>query len=190
MRLRKVIVTEFITLDGVIEAPGPAHDFKYAGWTMPYWGDDIGAFKKAELFAADALLLGRKTYEGFAAAWPQMQDPDGFADRMNGLPKYVATKTLKKVEWKNSHALPGELPAAVAELKQGPGKDILVAGSGRLAQTLLRHGLVDEYTLLVYPVVLGEGQRLFDAGAQAKLELIESRPFKSGVTALRYRTVR
>jgi len=188
--MRKIIVSEFISLDGVIEAPGPAHDFKYAGWTMPYWGDDIGAFKKQELFAADALLLGRKTYEGFAAAWPKMQDPDGFADRMNGLPKYVATKTLKKLEWSNSRALSGDLAAELAALKQQPGQDILVAGSGRLAQALLRHGLVDEYTLLVYPVVLGEGQRLFDVGAQAKLELIESRAFKSGVTALRYRSAK
>lgn len=188
--MRKVIVSEFMSLDGVIEAPGPAHDFKHAGWTMPYWGDDIAAFKKAELFAADALLLGRKTYEGFAAAWPKMQDPEGFADRMNGLPKYVATTTLKKLEWNNSHVLQGDVAPAVGKLKRESGKDILVAGSGRLAQALLRHGLVDEYTLLVYPVVLGEGQRLFEAGAQAKLELIESRPFKSGVAAQRYRTVR
>ncbi|HEV2110024.1 MAG TPA: dihydrofolate reductase family protein [Gammaproteobacteria bacterium] len=188
--MRKVIVTEFITLDGVIEAPGSAHDFKHAGWTMPYWGDDIGEFKSEELFAADALLLGRKTYEGFAAAWPAMKDPSGFADRMNGMPKYVATKTLKTLSWSNSHALKGEVAQEVAKLKQHPGGDILVAGSGDLVQTLTRHGLVDEFRLLVYPVVLGEGQRLFATGTQAKLELIESRSFKSGVTALRYRSVK
>ena len=173
--MRKVIVSEFITLDGVIEAPGPAHDFKHAGWTMPYWDDGIGKFKLDELFACDALLLGRKTYEGFAAAWPGMQDPEGFADRMNGLPKYVATKTLKKLEWKNSQALKGEVAAEVTKLKQQPGQDILVAGSGKLVQTLIQHGLVDEFCLVVYPVVLGEGQRLFETGAHAKLELVDSR---------------
>lgn len=184
--MRKIIVSEFITLDGVIEAPGPAHDFKHAGWTMPYWGDDIGKFKLEELFASDVLLLGRSTYQGFAAAWPAMKDPDGFADRMNGLPKYVATKSLKTLEWNNSHALKGDVAAEVAKLKQQPGKDILVAGSGKLVLTLMQHGLVDEFRLLVYPVVLGEGQRLFAAGAHAKLELITAQAFKSGVVACRY----
>lgn len=188
--MRKIIVTEFITLDGVIEAPGPAHDFKQAGWSMPYWSDDIGEFKSEELSASDAQLLGRKTYEGFAAAWPAMKDPGGFADRMNSMPKYVATKTLKTLSWNNSHALKGEVAQEVAKLKQQPGGNILVAGSGDLVQTLTRHGLVDEFRLLVYPVVLGEGQRLFAAGTQAKLELIESRPFKSGVVALIYRSVK
>jgi len=183
--MRKIIVTEFITLDGVIEAPGPAHDFKHAGWSMPYWSDDIGKFKSEELFACDAQLLGRKTYEGFAAAWPAMKD--SFADRMNGMPKYVATKTLKTLSWNNSRALKGDVAQEVAKLKQQPGGNILVAGSGDLVQTLTRHGLVDEFRLLVYPVVLGEGQRLFAAGTQAKLELIESRPFESGVVTLRYR---
>jgi dihydrofolate reductase len=188
--MRKLVVSEFITLDGVIEAPGPAHDFKYAGWSMPFWGDDIGAFKKQELFGADTFLLGRKTYEGFAAAWPKMQDPDGFADRMNGLPKYVATRTLKKLEWNNSHAIKDHVVQEVTKLKQQAGGDILVGGSGDLVQTLTRHGLVDEFRLLTYPVVLGEGQRLFAVGTQVKLELIESRQFKSGVVALNYRTVK
>jgi dihydrofolate reductase len=190
VRFRKVIVTEFITLDGVIEAPGPAHDFKHAGWTMPFWGDDIGKFKSEEMFAADALLLGRKTYEGFAAAWPGRQDPEGFADRMNGVPKYVATHTLKKLEWNNSHMLQGDVAEAVTKLKREPGQNILVAGSGDLVQTLTRRGVVDEFCLLTYPVALGEGQRLFAAGTQAKLELIESRAFKSGVVALRYRVAK
>ena len=188
--MRKVIVSEFITLDGVIEAPGPAHDFKHAGWTMPYWDDAIGKYKLAELRASDALLLGRSTYTGFAAAWPQMQDPDGFADRMNNLPKHVATTALKKLEWNNSHALKGDVAQAVAKLKQEAGQDILVAGSGKLVQTLIRHGLVDEFRLLVYPVVLGEGQRLFAEGANTKLELTDTQAFKSGVVALHYRCVK
>lgn len=188
--MRKLIVTEFITLDGVIEAPGPAHDFKYAGWSMPYWGDDIGKFKFDELFAADAQLLGRKTYAGFAVAWPKMKDADPFTERMNGMPKYVATRTLKQLEWNNSHVLAGEVAVAVRELKQRPGQDILVAGSGDLVQTLLKQALVDELRLLVYPVVLGAGQRLFAPGAQAKLELAETRAFKSGVVLQRYRPVR
>lgn len=183
----RIVVSEFVSLDGVMEAPGPAHDFKHAGWTMPYWGDDIGKFKLEELLASDALLLGRKTYEGFAAAWPGMKDPQGFADKMNGLPKYVATRTLKTLEWNNSHVLQGDVAQAVAKLKQEVGRDILVAGSGQLIQTLMLHGLVDEYRLLVYPVVLGDGQRLFSAGAHAKFELAGIHPFKSGVVAQRYR---
>lgn len=186
--MRRLVISEFITLDGVIEAPGPAHDFKHAGWTLPYWGEDIGAFKKAELLAADAFVLGRKTYEGFAAAWPKRDDPDGFAARMNGVPKYVATRTLKKLEWENSQVLQGDVAQAVAKLKQQPGQEILVAGSGDLAQTLIRDGLVDELRLLVYPVVLGEGQRPFGQHPM-KLELLESRGFASGVAALRYRPV-
>lgn len=184
--MARVVVTEFLSLDGVMEAPGPAHDFKHAGWTMPYWGDDIGKFKLEELLASDVLLLGRKTYEGFAAAWPAMKDSQGFADKMNGMPKHVATRTLKTLEWNNSHVLQGDVAQAVAKLKQQPGRDILVAGSGKLIQTLMHHGLVDEYRLLVYPVVLGEGQRLFDPGTHTQLELVESQVFKSGVVAQRY----
>jgi dihydrofolate reductase len=186
--MRKVVVTEFVSLDGVMEDPGGAEGFEHGGWTIPYWGDDIGTFKQDELFASDALLLGRVTYEGFAAAWPSQTDEVGFADRMNGLPKYVVSTTLDKAEWNNSTIIKGDVAEEVARLKQQPGQDILVAGSAALARTLQQHGLVDEYRLLVYPVVLGSGKRLFgDAGAMTKLTLVEAKPFDSGVVALTYR---
>ncbi|HEX8997748.1 MAG TPA: dihydrofolate reductase family protein [Ktedonobacterales bacterium] len=184
--MRKVLVSEFITLDGVVEDPGGAEKTPHGGWTWPYWNDEIGQLKQDELFAGDALLLGRVTYQGFAAAWPSATDEYGFADRMNSLPKYVATTTLDTLDWNNSTALTGDVAEAVAALKQQPGGDILVFGSGGLIQTLMRHNLVDEYCLLVYPVVIGGGKRLFADGIPSKLKLVESRPFSSGVVMLRY----
>jgi dihydrofolate reductase len=182
----RLVVTEFMTLDGVIEAPGPGPTETHpkAGWSMAYTGNDIGEFKFKELLAADAQLLGRVTYEGFAAAWPQMQDEAGFADKMNSMPKYVATRTLKDLEWNNSHPI-ADVPAEVAKLKEQDGGDLLVAGSAKLAHTLAEHGLIDEYRLLVYPVVLGSGQRLFD-GDEVGLKLVEAKPYESGVVGLTY----
>ena len=176
--MRKLVVSEFVTLDGVIEDPA---------WTFPFRSEEREAFKFAELKAADALLLGRVTYEGFAAAWPQMAEQTGeYGAMMNGYPKYVASTTLDRAEW-NASLLKGEIADEVAGLKRQPGRDILVFGSGRLVETLLRHDLVDEYRLLVFPVVLGRGRRLFPEGLATTLQLVEARPFSSGVVALTYR---
>lgn len=183
--MRKIVVSEFVSLDGVMEDPGGAEGFEHGGWTMSYWNDDIGTVKSGELFASDALLLGRVTYEGFAAAWPGRTDEAGFADRMNNLPKYVVSTTLQDANWSNSHIIAENVAEEIAQLKQQPGQDILVAGSGKLIESLMRHNLVDEYTLLVYPVVLGSGKRLFKDGITATMKLVEAKPLGE-VTLLRY----
>jgi dihydrofolate reductase len=184
--MRKVFVTEFVSLDGVMEDPGGAEKFVHGGWTMPYWSDEIGKFKLDELFSSDALLLGRVTYQGFAAAWPSRTDQEGFAQRMNSLPKYVVSTTLDKAEWNNSHLIKGNIPKEVSQLKKQPGQDIMVAGSNRLVHTLMQHDLIDEYRLLVYPVVLGSGKRLFGDVSKATLRPVETKMFSSGVVLLRY----
>jgi dihydrofolate reductase len=177
--MSKIIVTEFLTLDGVMEAPNE--------WSFPYWSDEIGKFKFDELFASGAQLLGRVTYEGFAAAWPGMRDDEaGFGERMNSMPKYVVSTTLDKAEWENSHIIKGNLAEEVGKLKQQTGQDILVAGSAMLIQALIKHNLVDQYNLLVYPIVVGKGKRLFQDGAAANLKLVETRPFDMGVVAMIY----
>lgn len=173
--MRKLVVTEFLSLDGVMENPM---------WTFPYWNDEIASFKGDESNASDALLLGRVTYEGFAAAWPQSKDQG--ADYFNGVRKYVVSTTLDKAEWNNSVLIKNNIVDEINRLKQQNGKNIAVHGSGRLVQTLMQHDLVDEYRLLVYPVVLGGGQRLFEDGAKATLKLVEARPVGSGVVALVY----
>ncbi|HET8626134.1 MAG TPA: dihydrofolate reductase family protein [Thermomicrobiales bacterium] len=176
--MRKLVVSEFVSLDGVFEEPA---------WTFAFLSDEQEAFKFAELKAADALLLGRVTYEGFAAAWPGMAEQTGeYGAMMNGYPKYVASTTLTTPTW-NASVLRGDLATAVAALKDQPGRDLLVFGSGQLVAGLMAHGLVDEYRLLVFPVVLGRGRRLFPEGAEATLRLVEARPFGSGVVALTYR---
>jgi len=172
--MRKVVVAEFLSLDGVMDEPA---------WTVPYWNDEIAKFKYDELFASDAHLLGRVTYQGFAAAWPSRTDEQGFADRMNSLPKYVVSTTLEKVEWNNSHLIKKNVVEEISRLKQQPGQDILVAGSATLVNTLVEHDLVDEYHLLIYPVVLGQGKRLFKDGSKATLKLVETKSFSSGVVA-------
>lgn len=185
--MRKIIVSEFVSLDGVMEDPGGAEKFKHGGWTGAYWHDEIGQYKFEELFASDALLLGRKTYQGFAAAWPSMTDEEGFADRMNGLPKYVVSTTLQEVEWHNSRLIKGNIAEEVSQLKQQAGQHILVFGSGTLVQTLMQHNLIDEYRLLVFPVVLGSGKQIFKGGDdRVSLKLIEAKTFASGVVALSY----
>ena len=173
--MRKLIVTEFVSLDGVMENPA---------WTAPYWNDEIAAFKGEETTASDALLLGRVTYEGFAAAWPE-RDDEG-ADYFNGVRKYVVSRTLQEATWNNSEIIADNVAAKVKELKAQDGQDITVHGSGDLVKTLLENGLVDRFHLLVYPVVVGEGKRLFKEGSSAKLKLVEAKPFSSGVTALVY----
>jgi dihydrofolate reductase len=185
--MRKVIVSEFVSLDGVMEDPGGAEKTRHGGWSFQFFNDESARYKRDELFACDALLLGRVTYQGFAAAWPTMSDPQGFADRMNGLPKFVASTTLKQLDWNNSRLLEGDIAAAVGKLKQQPGQDILVAGSGTLVRTLMQHDLIDEYRLMVHPVVLGGGKRLFADGTDRKvLKLTETRAFASGVVVLSY----
>lgn len=184
--MRKVIVSEFVSLDGVMEDPGGAEKFEHGGWTMPYWHEEIGKVKFDELFASDALLLGRVTYQGFAAAWPGRTDEAGFADRMNSLPKYVVSTTLEEVEWNNARLIKGNIVEEISKLKQQPGQDILIAGSGELVHTLMHHDLIDAYRLLVYPVVLGSGKRLFRDGSKTTLRLVKTKAFPSGVVLLEY----
>lgn len=186
--MRRIVVTEFMSLDGVFEAPGPdGSGFKYEGWTMPYGNEEFMKFKFEELNKADAQLLGRVTYEGFAKAWPE-RSGDPFSDKFNGMKKYVVSKTLKKAEWNNSHLIKGAAAKEIALLKEEKGMDILVSGSGQLVNFLLELGLVDEIRLLVYPVILGTGKRLFK-GTHVRLKLVESMPFQTGVVAIRYEPV-
>jgi dihydrofolate reductase len=177
--MRKLIVSEFISLDGVIENPA---------WTFPYWNDDIAKFKFTELFGIDDLLLGRVTYEGFAEAWPGRKDEQGYADRINSMPKHVVSTTLQNPTWTGSTVISENLEAAVNALKQQPGQDILIFGSGKLVQSLMALNLVDQFNLLVYPVVLGTGDRLFKDGSTATLKLVESVPDGKGVTRMIYET--
>jgi dihydrofolate reductase len=172
-----LVVTEFVTLDGVMEDPGGAEKTPNGGWAFRFErGPDGDTFKLEELLAADAQLLGRRTYEGFAAAWPSMKDDVGFADRMNSMPKYVVSRTLRTATWNNTTILRGSVVDEVTQLKQAPGRDLLVAGSCQLVQTLAQHHLVDEYRLMVYPIVLGSGKRLFGEGVPATpLKIVESR---------------
>jgi dihydrofolate reductase len=174
--MRKIIASCYMTLDGVIENPM---------WTFPYWGDDIAQFQTNDLFASDALLLGRKTYEGFAEAWPARKGADAFADRINDLPKYIASRTLQSAEW-NSTVLQGDVPNAIAKLKQQPGMNILKYGGGELLGTLVKHNLLDELHVLLYPITVGKGARLFPDGFEAKMTLADTKAFKSGVVALIY----
>jgi dihydrofolate reductase len=174
--MRRIIVSEFITLDGVIEDPGGQHA-GIGGWAFQFdRGPEGDKFKLDELLAADALLLGRVTYEGFAAAWPNMTEGP-FGEKMNGMPKYVVSSTLERADWNNSTIIGGDVVAQVSELKHGPGGDVLVAGSAQLVRTLTDHDLVDEYRLMVYPVVLGQGKRLFgDPGSRVNLRLTRTLP--------------
>jgi len=173
--MRKIIVTEFMSLDGVMENPA---------WTAPYWNDDIAKFKGDEQASIDALLLGRVTYQGFAAAWPESTDEG--ADVMNNLPKYVVSTTLNEVEWNNSRLIKGDLVEELTQLKQQAGQDILVYGSATLVQTLMQYDLVDSYRLLVYPVIVGQGKRLFQEGIPVTLKLLEAQTLSGGVVALIY----
>src|SRR6059058_6024694 len=158
-QMGRIVVTEFISLDGVVEDPGGAEDYKHGGWTFEFdRGDDGNKFKLDETMRADALLLGRRTYEGFAAAWPSREGE--FADKFNNMPKYVVSSTLSDPEWNNSHVLGDDLTAEVERLKQEIDGDILVNGSVKLVNALADAGLVDEWRLMVFPVVLGKGKKL------------------------------
>jgi dihydrofolate reductase len=186
---RKVVVSEFVSLDGVMEDPS---------WESPFRGEEQEKFKFDELAAADALLLGRKTYEGFAAAWPDMMEHyEGprraelgeYAEMMNGYPKHVASTTLQEpLGWNNSTIIKGNIPEEVDKLKQQEGKDILVFGSADLMNTLMRHGLVDELRLMVFPIIVGKGKSLFEDGEDGRtLKLVDSKTFGTGVVSLAYR---
>ena len=182
--MRKLVASFFMSLDGVVEGPGPGDDFELAGWTMPYWDDDIGAFVQAGMQASDALLLGRVTYQGFASAFATDTGPD--AAIMNSFRKYVVSTTLKQADWSNSTLIKGNVTEEVARLKQQPGRDIAISGSGTLVQSLLPEGLIDELNLLIYPVVLGRGKRLFSDGSNLTLQLKQSKTSSSGVLLLTY----
>jgi dihydrofolate reductase len=186
--MRNVVVTEYVTLDGVMEDPGGGEKSKHGGWSFQFWSDESAKFKYDELFASDALLLGRVTYEGFAKAWPSMKDEEGFADRMNSIPKYVVSSTLKDLQWNNSHLIEGDIAEAVRKLKEEDGLDILVAGSARLVHYLMEHHLVDEYRLMVHPVLVGDGTRLFPAESEGKtvMRLAGTKMFNSGIVLLSY----
>ncbi|MFB6786419.1 dihydrofolate reductase family protein [Streptomyces olivaceus] len=168
--MRRIIVCTFLTLDGVMQAPGgPDEDaeggFEQGGWQRPVDDEEVGTAVAGWYERSDAMLLGRKTYEIFASYWPTADPADPFTDRMNGMHKYVASRTLTSVEWRNSTLLEGDVAEAVRRLKASDGGDINVVGSGDLAQTLMRHGLVDEYRLTIHPVIVGTGKRLFADGA-------------------------
>jgi dihydrofolate reductase len=185
-----IVVTEFVSLDGVFEDPGGASDFKYGGWSFKFnRGADGDQFKLDELRAADAQLLGRVTYEGFAAAWPAMEHTTGeFGEKMNAMPKYVVSKTLTSADWTNSTILSGDLVEDVTALKQRYDGDILIAGSGTLVRGLLAHGLIDELRLMVFPTVIGAGERLFgDAEQPIGLSSASARTVGDDVVILTYR---
>jgi dihydrofolate reductase len=182
----RIVVTEFISLDGVIEDPGGAEDYKYGGWSFEIGrGEEGDQFKVDETNNSAALLLGRKTYEGFADAWPSREG--AFADKFNSMPKYVVSSTLKDPEWTNSTVLTGDLATEVSRLKEELDGDIVVHGSAQLAQALVEQGLVDELRLMVFPVVLGSGKRLFGETSDKKpLRLSDSKVVGDGVAILTY----
>jgi dihydrofolate reductase len=184
----KIVVTEFVSLDGVVEDPGGSEDFKHGGWTFEFSrGEEGDKFKFDELVEAEAQLLGRVTYEGFAAAWPQMSDEAGFAEKMNSMPKYVFSSTLASAEWTNSTILSGDFRAEIAKLKDEVDGVILVAGSAQLVQGLVEHDLLDELRLMIFPVLLGSGKRLFAEHAdKKKLKLVDSKTVGDGIAVLRY----
>jgi dihydrofolate reductase len=189
----KLVVSEFVTVDGVVDDPGGSEGAERGGWAFRYQrGEEGDRYKLDEVMAADALLLGRATYEGFAAAWPGRTDEAGFADKMNGMPKFVVSTTLEKAEWNNSTLISGNVAEEASGLKQRYDGDVVVYGSATLVGTLADNDLVDEYRLMVFPVVLGGGRHLFDsARKEAPLRLVEARPVgPDGVVVLTYEPVR
>jgi dihydrofolate reductase len=182
--LRRIVAAEYLSLDGVSEDPGPAGEYEHRGWTVPYWNDEISTWQTDQLFASDALLLGRVTYDEFVASWP-LRSGDPFTDRMNSLRKFVVSTTLQApLQW-NATLLDGDVVDAVAELKEQPGEDILIYGSGVLVNTLMPHKLIDEYRFMIYPLVLGTGKRFFrDGGDKTALTLKRAETASSGVTML------
>ena len=194
----RVVASEFLTLDGVMQAPGGAEEdrsggFEHGGWQGAYWDEAAGKAVDEGLAQTEGLLLGRRTYDIFAAYWPNATNAEdaAAADILNDLPKYVVSTTLEEpLEWENSTLIKGDVPTEVAGLKERPGKDLMVFGSGELAQTLMQHALVDEYQLQINPIVLGSGRRLFrDGGPKVPLQLVDSTTTGTGVLLLTYRPV-
>jgi dihydrofolate reductase len=190
--MRKITVAEFVSLDGVMQAPGGAEEdtdggFAHGGWTMPYWHDDMGATIFEEINQADTLLLGRKTWQTHGEAFEPAPADDPFASLLNNLQKYVVSTTLKSADtWRNSTIISANVVEEVRKLKEQPGKDIYVDGSSVLVHTLAQADLVDEYSLLVFPIVLGSGKRVFPDGLYSGLKLIETKSFPTGVVLMRY----
>ena len=186
----RIVVTEFVSLDGVVEDPGGAEGFKYGGWSFEVSrGDEGDRFKLDEALDADALLLGRVTYEGFADAWPSREGE--FADKFNSMPKYVVSTTLREPAWNNSTVIEGDLGEAVAQLRREHDGDIVVHGSGQLVQGLLERDLVDEMRLMMFPVLLGAGKRLFgETSDKKRWRLAEAKPVGDGVMILVYQAAR
>ena len=183
----RIVVTEYISVDGVVEAPSGTEAFERVGWTDDFSrGPEGDAFKVDETMASDAQLLGRVTYEMFAAVWPHV--PGEFAEKFNSMPKYVVSSTLENPEWHNTTVLRGDLVDEITKLKGRYARDIVVHGSPQLAQALIEHGLVDELRLMTYPVIVGAGKRLFaETSGKKNLRLVETRTFGDGVTVLIYR---
>jgi dihydrofolate reductase len=176
--MRKLKLAMYVSLDGVVENPA---------WTAPYWNDQLSDLQADYLYSSDALVLGRVTYEGFAASWPGMEESTGeFGRKMNSMPKFVASKTLREAEW-NASIIEGDLAAAVTALKQQDGGDLLIYGSGDLVDELTRLGLIDEYRLIVYPVLVGTGKRLFNNVPETALQIVDSTTTDAGVSVLTYR---
>jgi len=190
--MRKIVVAEFVSLDTVMQAPGGAEEdteggFTHGGWTGPFWHDDIGTHFFEEMSQSDTLLLGRKTWQIHSGAFEPMPAGDPFADVMNTMPKYVVSTTLTTASaWRNSTLIRSNVVEEVRTLKAQQGLNIVIDGSSVLVHTLAEHDLIDEYSLLVYPVVLGSGKKLFPPGLRVHLRLIEARPFPSGVVLMRY----
>ena len=184
----RIVVTEFVSLDGVMEDPGGSEHSKHGAWTFKFSRSDEGdKFKMDEVNNAEAQLLGRVTYDGFAQAWPKMSG-DPFSDKFNSMPKYVVSQTLKKADWNNSTILKGDVVDEVKKLKQKVKGDILVSGSAKLVQTLIENDLVDQLNLMVFPVILGSGKRLFgETGAPKTLQLADSKTVGDGVSILVYK---
>lgn len=190
--MRKIVVAEFMSLDGVMQAPGGAEEdteggFAHGGWTHAYWHDDIGVHFDETMSASDTMLLGRKTWQIHGGAFEPMEPGDPFGDLMNNVQKYVVSTTLTSADaWRNSTLISGNVVEQIRALKAQPGKNIVIDGSSVLVHTLVQNDLVDEYALLVYPVVLGDGKKVFPDGMRVNLRLLEARALPSGVVLMRY----
>jgi dihydrofolate reductase len=186
--MRNVVAAEYVTVDGVMTDPGGVGEIEHGGWSNPFFDDELAKYQSDQLFASDALLLGRRTFEGFAAAWPSMEESEGeFAVRMNALPKFVASRSLTEPLVWNGSLLKGDVAEEVAKLKEEPGQDLLIYGSGDLVNALHPHGLIDEYRLMVFPVTLGVGKPLFREGTDKRdLKLSDAQRTSAGVALLTY----
>jgi dihydrofolate reductase len=183
----KIVAAEYVSVDGVMQDPGGVGEIEVGGWTNPYWNDELAKLQADLLFASDALLLGRVTYEGFAAAWPDMEQEEGpFAVKMNTMPKYVASRTLTDMEW-NAVLIEGDVAEEVAKLKRDSGQNLLIYGSGSLVRLLLQHGLIDQLRLMIHPVVLAAGKPLFtETGGKKELPLAGVTTTSAGVVVVDY----